>query len=664
MAAADESRRRAVEPLFQSALAFHEQGALARAEHLYREVLRQHPQHAAALNMLGVLGCQNGRHQAGIALMRRALDLEPDNADFNNNLGQALHERGDPAAARSAFERAVALRPRHAAAHCNLANACRVLGDLAQAEQHYRKTLALSPQHLDALINLATLLREHGRAPAALPLCERAVALAPSLALAQANLAWACAAVGQFERAVVACERALERDATMITLWSLLGDCRRRLGLLEAAATAYRQAVTLAPAARDTWLALGLTELARGLVDPARACFERAQALAARHPPTLTGLGMVSAAAGDRDLAQACFEQAIEIDPACGEAWRQLAELISEPDAARRALVALAVALARDDLAARARSELEFARGRLCDLLEQRPQAFAAWRRANDAKRAQVAFDARAQGAYIDAIIATFDLAYVDRAAAAGVASEVPLLIVGMPRSGTTLVEQILASHPAVHGAGELTFWPEQIGRTGSKTRPFPAAVAGGVEPLRQHATHYLALLAERGGAALRVTDKMPYNFLYLGVIATLLPGATVVHCRRHAMATCFSIYTRDLAGNHPYAYALADLASAYAGYARLMAHWHTVLPGRIVNVDYEALVAAPEAGIRDLLERVGLPWDPACLRFHDSPRAVTTASQWQVRRPIYGEARAHWRAYANELAPLATALAAYGIAV
>jgi len=268
------------------------------------------------------------------------------------------------------------------------------------------------------------------------------------------------------------------------------------------------------------------------------------------------------------------------------------------------------------------------------------------------------------QGAYIDAIIATFDAAYVARAAVAGVASEVPLLIVGMPRSGTTLVEQILASHPAVCGAGELTFWPEQLGRSGAGQRPFPASVAGAGEPLRELASRYLALLTERGGCAARVSDKMPYNFLYLGVIATLLPGASVVHCRRQAMATCFSIYTRDLAGNHPYAYALDDLASAYAGYARLMAHWHEVLPGRIVDVDYEALVAQPEGGIRHLLAQLRLPWDPACLRFHESTRAVTTASQWQVRRPIYGEAREHWRAYATELAPLASALAGYGIAV
>lgn len=168
----------------------------------------------------------------------------------------------------------------------------------------------------------------------------------------------------------------------------------------------------------------------------------------------------------------------------------------------------------------------------------------------------------------------------------------------------------------------------------------------------------YLALLCERGDDAARVTDKMPYNFLYLGIIRALFPRAQVVHCRRDAMATCFSIYARNLVGNHPYSHALADLGAAYRGYERLMTHWQAVLPAPVIEVEYEALVSAPAEQTHRLIDALGLEWDAACLDFHRTARAVTTASQWQVRRPIYAAAREHWRNYAAHLEPLRDALA------
>ena len=175
-------------------------------------------------------------------------------------------------------------------------------------------------------------------------------------------------------------------------------------------------------------------------------------------------------------------------------------------------------------------------------------------------------------------------------------------------------------------------------------------------------APHYLALLASRAGEATRVSDKMPYNFLYLGVIGALFPRARVIHCRRDPMATCHSIFTRDLAGSHPYSYDLDGLAAAYVGYRRLMGHWREVLPLSMLDLDYEALLDDQEGETRRLVDFLGLPWEPACLHFHESRRAVTTASQWQVRRPLYSAARDHWRYYQAQLAPLESALRAAGV--
>jgi len=363
---------------------------------------------------------------------------------------------------------------------------------------------------------------------------------------------------------------------------------------------------------------------------------------------------------GDRTRAKACFERAVDIHPGQVGAWRGLAEL-DQSEVTAQALVAR-IAVQRDACAEGSRDAavLDFALGKLHDEIGAFPTAFAAYERANAARRSAIGFDRDAQLAFIDALIDVFDNAYFRSLPAHGPASEVAVMIVGMPRSGTTLVEQILASHRDVHGAGELTFFPERmpaLSRVLDTRKPFPQCVPGNLARIQPFAQDYLDLLTAHGGAALRVTDKMPYNFLYLGVIAALLPRARVIHCRRHAMATCWSIFAHDLAGNHPYSYALADLAVAYVGYERLLAHWAAVLPLAFYEVDYEALIDTPDSTVRGLVDFLGLPWDGACLEFHRTARAVTTASQWQVRQPIDTAARDHWRHYESYLGPLRAAL-------
>ena len=281
--------------------------------------------------------------------------------------------------------------------------------------------------------------------------------------------------------------------------------------------------------------------------------------------------------------------------------------------------------------------------------------------------REQVPFDRDAQRDFINAIVETFSPEFMARATALAQDDERPVFILGMPRAGTTLVEQIAASHPQVYGAGELTFFPEQLPallRRAGQTSTYPRGIGRRLNELGALAPRYLAVLASRAGQARRVSDKMPYNFLYLGVIAALFPRARVVHCTRHPLATCHSIFTRDLTGSHPYSYDLAGLAAAYAGYRRLMDHWREVLKVPMLDLDYEALVDDQQGETRRLIEFLGVPWDPACLHFHESRRAVATASQWQVRQPLYTDARDHWRQYRAQLAPLASALRAAGVVI
>lgn len=648
-----------VEQLFRGAADFHERGELQRAEHLYREVLRQQPHHAGALNMLGVIGCQSGQLRAGADLIRRAIELEPADAGFHNNLGMALLQDGAPGPAQAAFEEAVRLRPRFAEAQCNLANALVRNGQPERAEKHYQKALRAAPDYADALNNLGNLLRQQGRAADALKPLRRLLRRAPEFAGGHYNLGLALQATGAYAEAADALREAVRLEAGEVRFRVALADCLRLGGDLEAAEAAYLAAAEAGGQTPALLNAAGITRYALGRVDEAAACFEQARELEPDNPATLNHLGMVASARGDRDTASAHFRAAIDADAHFADAWRNLVE--SGPDESERPGLLTRVR----ELTANttAQPDLFYALGALEDAAGNLDAAFEAWRRANAMQQQQARFNPGAQAAFIEALIDTFDSVYLSTRLDCASSSETPVFVVGMPRSGTTLVEQVLGSHPRCHAAGELTFFPANVpglGRELERPRPFPACLPGNEERLLAAlAPRYLELLATRGGDAARVLDKMPYNFLYLGLIALLFPRARVIHCRRDAMATCFSIYSKNLAGSHPYAYSLGDLGHAYRGYARLLRHWEAVLPLPLLTVDYETLVAEPERVTRELVDFAGLPWDAACLHPERNPRAVTTASQWQVRRPVYTTSVAAWRRYAQHLEPLRQALGA-----
>jgi hypothetical protein len=257
----------------------------------------------------------------------------------------------------------------------------------------------------------------------------------------------------------------------------------------------------------------------------------------------------------------------------------------------------------------------------------------------------------------VDAAIARFTPAAIASLQSQGNDSERPLFVVGMPRSGTTLVEQILASHESVHGAGELTFWQAaastlQVAERTADRRP--ADGPGAAERLADIARDYLDHVRSLGGTAARVIDKMPANFLHLGLIHSAFPRARIIHLRRDPRDTCLSIYFQHFAAIHPYATDLADLAHYYGEYARLMAHWRRVLPAEtLLEVPYEQLIADQEHWSRRIVAFVGLPWNPSCLEFHATPRVVITMSKWQVRQKIHSASAGRWRHYEPFLGPL-----------
>lgn len=300
---------------------------------------------------------------------------------------------------------------------------------------------------------------------------------------------------------------------------------------------------------------------------------------------------------------------------------------------------------------------LHFKLGTLLDKAGQYPAAFAHVQRANELRDHQ--FDSAAFGAFVDDLIRTFSPEFVRAMARARHGSTRPLFIVGMPRSGTSLVEQILASHPQVQGAGELEDIRLLMAQLPARVQqPFPACFAALTPTLCDElAQPYLDRLTQLSAQARYVSNKMPENFLHLGLVAMLFPQARVIHCRRDPLDTCLSCYFNDFSGSHAYAYDLADLGRYYHHYQRLMDHWRAVLDLPILELDNEALVADQEGMTRRLLAFCELPWDAACLRFYEHDRVVNTLSYRQVRRPITDVSIGRWRHYAEYLGPLKQAL-------
>jgi tetratricopeptide (TPR) repeat protein len=352
-------------------------------------------------------------------------------------------------------------------------------------------------------------------------------------------------------------------------------------------------------------------------------------------------LAELSADRGQFAPAEELLRRALAVDPDSAEGVAGMAHFrkMTTRDAA---WAAQAQRLAERTLPPRREAVLRFAIGKFFDDTQDYTAAFTNFRRANElTKLHRGKHDRRQLTHAIEQLIAGYDLEWAARSRENANTSALPVFIVGMPRSGTTLAEQILASHPAVFGAGELSFW----------NKPAPAGAAP--EP-EQRAAEYLRLLEGLGAGALRVIDKMPANFLSLGAIHESLPLARFIHMRRDPIDTCLSIYFQQFGSGHAYASDLGDLAHYYTEYLRLMAHWRRVLPeGTMLEVPYESLVGEQESWTRKMLQFIDVPWDPRCIEFHATRRSVMSASKWQVRQKMSSAAIGRRFRYEKFLGPL-----------
>ncbi len=598
------------------------QGRLADAEQGYRRVLAAEPRNIHALNLLGIICLQSGRAEEAAALITQALEVDANDAEPHANLALSLKELGRLDEAEASLHRSLSLQPRNPVALNNLGNLQAELHKLDAAIGSFRAALRLDGNYPPALINLSAALL----------------------------------AKGQIEGARAAAQRAVELDGAAPQAHNALGDVQLKLARHEAAAASFSRALALH--AQDVDACIGLSAALKELGDMARAeaLLREVVRLQPRHASALNSLGVLLEQSGDTIGAAGAFRSAIAANPRFANAHYQLAQLKGER-LSEAEVAAIDALYDEPGLPDALRAPLAFAQACVHDKARAYERSLQHLLVGHAIKARENPYDDIKVMAYHRRLEAAYRMA--SPAPGHDLPQPQPVFVLGMPRSGTSLTEQILASHPEVAGAGELGLMEDTAVEAARLTGgEFPECVPRLTEAQCRHlGEFYRQALLRRARAARWVVDKTPMNFQYIGFIATILPGARVIHCRREPMDNCLSIFKLPFETAHTYAHDLTSLGRYYRHYTALMAHWQRVAPDRMMTVQYEDLVDKLEAQTARIVQFLGLEPDARMLEFYKTERVVKTPSASQVRQPIYRDSVRAWRRYGQALRPLADAL-------
>ncbi|MGI9233480.1 MAG: tetratricopeptide repeat-containing sulfotransferase family protein [Woeseiaceae bacterium] len=637
----------------EAGLAHHQSGRLKDAENIYRSVLAEHPQHPDALHLLGVIALQTGNYQDAAKLIEHAIEAKPDEAEFYNMSGEtyrALHQY-DVAIAR--YEKALALRPDFAGAHNNLGNTFVEMRRFEDAVACYQKSIAIDPGFPMSHNNLGIALKELGRSQEAIAHHKQAIAIMPAYAEAHSSLGNALEALGRPEEAISHHEQALAIRPDFAEAHSNLGNSLKELGRVDEAITHYKQALEIQPGFAMAHYNLGIALDEMGQPAEAASCYERALAINPDYAEAHHNYANTLDELGRREDAVTHYEQALAIKPDYAEAYRNLSRI----NADQKKISAVEKLLEDPSLSESDAIHCHFALGNIYHKLKNFNKAFEHYDRGNTLKRNSLSYDSHDFTSYVDRLIDTYSESYFQAISACGSASTLPVFIIGMPRSGTSLVEQIVSSHPQVHGAGELASlgrYEKSIAAQFEDTTTYPECMPQCYESVAtEFSDKYLDELRRYSHDAQRITDKMPDNFMRIGLIKTLFPDARIIHCRRNALDTCTSNFLNYFAIGNEYSFDLDDLGKYYLDYDRLMAHWDGLFSSKILTVQYEELVMQQEEISRQLVEYLGLEWDERCLNFYENQRPVHNFSSMDVRQPIYERSIDRWKIYERQLARL-----------
>ncbi|KAA9131668.1 tetratricopeptide repeat protein [Marinihelvus fidelis] len=602
----------------------------AEAEQWLRRSTELAPGFAKPWSDLGRLLAETGRAREAIAALEKAVELAPGEEDAWFQLGRCRAQLGQGAEADAAFERSFALNPARKA--LALAAEHQRDGRWRDAETCYRDVLRAQPDDVNALRGLAACAAHAGRPAQAEQRLRRVVALAPDWVEARLDLG------------------------------RLLKEQHR----LEDAITELDHAVQLAPDHHQAHFLLGSVLAPAARTHDAVAAYRRVVELRPNHAAAWLGLGHTLKTAGQQAEAINAYRECIRLKPGNGETWWSLANLKTyrlDDDDIATIEAQLAAADAGEPLDTQSRVNFEFALAKAWEDRGEIERAWPLYRAGNERQREHESYDPVRTEVLNDTLIEVFDRDGFERRAGAGHDDPAPIFIVGLPRSGSTLLEQILCSHSQVEGTAELPYIgviSHRMGDGRADGTHYPQAIQDlDDDALAALGREYLALAdIHRTQGRPRFVDKMPNNFPAIGLIHSILPNAKIIDARRYPVDACLSGYRQLFARGQSFTYDMADIGEYWLEYQRMMDHWHEVLPGRVLTVQYEDVVTDFDAQLERLLAYCELPFEPACARFWETDRPVRTASSEQVRTPLYTGSIHRWRRYAHHLDELLEVLA------
>jgi len=603
--------------LFRKGLQHYKEGHLQQAQDVCQRLLQKR-QHPDALLILGMIAHQQRKFDVAVERYQQFLGIKPNHAQTHYNLGLVLEELGRTERAIGHYLKSISNAADNAVVHSHLAEAYTRLQRWAEAIKAYQQVLAIQAEDVVTIIKLGNVFLAAQLWTQAIPLYEQALTLLPDNALVHKNLGSSLHKVGQWHKAIECFEQALSLHPDYIDARIELALVLRQLGRAEEALVQLEQAIDLKPDDADAHISLA---------------------------DTLRDLGQA-------ELAIERLEQFLSAKPSCGALYHHISMI--KP---KQTLIPVVEKLIRDPgLPNRDAIYCHFALGNLFKGSKSFDQAFSHFLKANTLHRETISYDPKENTLLIDRFIKVYSKRFFQAKHGWGSASQLPVFILGMHRSGTTLVEQILSSHPQVHGAGELGAIHAvevSIALQLKYANPYPECMSIFDRTMaEEYSARYLQELALHCTTAKRITDKLPGNFLEIGLIKTLFPDARIIHCQRNPLDTCISLFFHYFQ-NHKHSFELTELGQYYLDYQRIMAHWQNLFPGEILNVQYEELVMDQERVSKQLIDYLGLEWDEKCLDFHTNERTVMTPSNIQVRQPIYKNSMNRWKPYEKHLQPL-----------
>lgn len=641
----------------QHAAIMHAQGRLWEAESLYEAVLKEHRRNFDATFQLGHIRLQQNRFAEAEILFRRAAKIEKKSADAQHKLAIALTGIGRLEEAIKHYRNSQSLKPDVAETYNNLGYTLQQLGRHDEAVEQFRKAVAINRNYPEAYNNLGNALQSLKKPEEAIQHYRQALILRPSFFEAHNGLASALTTLNLYTEAIKHCETALviapNSPEAHINIANALGAIDRP----QDALAHYQKAIANDPSNPEPYTRASFALYRLGKIQEAVAVCEKAVALKPNHGGALAQLGNSLRALGRMNEATQCYEKAIANMPADANVYHSLvnSKRMTVDDQHFIAIKELADKMelfGTDD-----QISLHFALGKAFDDVNEYQKSFQHFRKGNALKRQQfVEYDEADSLMRFDRIIAAFSSEMLQEKKDFGDPSNVPIFIVGMPRSGSTLVEQVLASHTNIFGAGELREFGNLASKiVGPEGSTFPEAAAFlSSELVRTLAAQYLHSIRCLAPDAERITDKMPSNFFNVGLIHLAFPNARIIHTRRNLCDIAMSCFSTLFAVGQAHTYDLAELGRYLRAYEKMMDHWRKVLPkGAMIEVEYEKMVSGLEAEARRIIEHCGLQWDDACLSFYKNSRPVLTASVTQVRQPVYKGSVGRWQRYENELQPL-----------